>query len=193
MSIFGCGNGGYLLRAKFVADEVCGVELEATVRDALLEEGISCHATIEEIATVDVVTMFHVLEHIEHPIPLLREIAGHLSAGGQIIVEVPNADDALLSLYGCNSFADFTYWKCHIYLYSMDTLRQLAYKAELQIRFMRQIQRYPLSNHLYWLSKGKSGGHFAWSFLDDAGINEQYGSLLARLGIADTIIAGFSI
>ena len=187
---FGCGDGGYLHRAKTVAHKVCGVELETAVREALKEEGIPCYKSIKETGTVDVVTMFHVLEHIDNPVPLLKEIAGHLSDGGQIIVEVPNADDALLSLYKCEAFADFTYWKCHTYLYTIDTLRRLAKKAGLGIRFMRQVQRYPLSNHLHWLAKGKPGGHFAWSFLDDMELSETYGNRLAELGIADTIICG---
>jgi len=62
-----------------------------------------------------------------------------------------------------------TYWKCHIYLYTMDTLRLLATKAGLQVKFMRQVQRYPLENHLYWLSQGKPGGHFKWSFMEMMG------------------------
>ena len=189
---FGCGDGGYILRAQKSAREVAGVELETSVREALQREGIVCYDSVEEYGEVDVVTMFHVLEHIDAPISLLKDIARHLSAGGQIVVEVPNAEDALLSLYGCEDFADFTYWKCHIYLYTEDTLRRLAKKAGLRVRFMQQVQRYPLSNHLHWLSKGRPGGHFVWSFLDEGRLSECYGNKLAKLGIADTIIAGFS-
>lgn len=123
---FGCGDGGYILRAQKSASEVAGVELEISVRETLQKEGIVCYDNIGECGEVDVVTMFHVLEHIDTPIPLLKEIAEHLSPEGQIIAEVPNADDALLSLYGCEDFADFTYWRCHIYLYTEDTLRRLA-------------------------------------------------------------------
>lgn len=190
---FGCGDGGYLLRARKSARWVAGIELENSVREALRQEGIDCYDNIEAFGKVDVVTMFYVLEHIENPISLLQKISEHLTPDGQIIVEVPNAEDALLSLYQCEAFANFTYWKCHIYLYTVETLRMLVKRARLQIRFIRQIQRYPLSNHLYWLSKGKPGGHAQWSFMDDNGANEQYGNLLARLGIADTIIAGFTV
>lgn len=187
---FGCGDGGYLLRAKAVANEVCGVELEASVREALQTEGVNCYERIAEAGQVDVVTMFHVLEHLPEPILLLDEIMEHVAPDGMLIVEVPNADDALLSLYQCEAFADFTYWKCHIYLYTMDTLRLLAKKAGLQVKFMCQVQRYPLENHLYWLSQGKPGGHFRWSFMENDALNRQFGVMLANLGIADTIICG---
>ncbi len=136
------------------------------------------------------VTMFHVLEHLPDPISLLHEIVDHMEPDGMFIVEVPNADDALLSLYQCDAFADFTYWKCHIYLYTMDTLRLLAKKAGLHVKFMRQVQRYSLENHLYWLSHGKPGGHFKWGFFSDDNMNRQYGERLSSLGIADTIVCG---
>ena len=48
-----------------------------------------------------------------------------LSDNGQIIVEVPNADDALLTLYECEPFSHFTYWSCHLFLYTAKTLQML--------------------------------------------------------------------
>ncbi len=187
---FGCGDGGYLLRAKAAASDAIGVELEKTVREALQADGITCYERIKDAGEVDIVTMFHVLEHLPEPVGMLQEIAEHISPEGMLIVEVPNADDALLSLYKCEAFANFTYWKCHIYLYTMDTLRLLAKKAGLQVRFMRQVQRYPLENHLYWLSKGTLGGHFKWGFMANDALNQQYEMTLANLGIADTIVCG---
>lgn len=187
---FGCGDGGYLLKAKAVAREAVGVELEKTVREALQVEGLTCYEHVKDAGEVDIVTMFHVLEHLPEPVEMLQEIAEHISPEGMLIVEVPNADDALLSLYKCKAFADFTYWKCHIYLYTMDTMRLLAKKTGLQVKFMRQVQRYPLENHLYWLSRKKPGGHFKWGFMRNDALNRQYEAMLANLGIADTIVCG---
>ena len=186
---FGCGDGGYLQRAKMVANEVCGVEMEVVVRKALQAEHFRCYESVAEVGQVDVVTMFHVLEHLPNPIEVLNEIMEHVAPDGMVIVEVPNANDALLSLYHCDAFSDFTYWKCHLYLYTMDTLRQLVKKAGLRIKFMQQVQRYPLANHLYWLSKGKPGGHMKWAILNEKNLDKDYGDKLAKLGIADTIIA----
>ncbi len=117
----------------------------------------------------------------------------HLNKDGLILVEVPNADDALLSLYNSDSFADFTYWHCHVYLYNNETLKRLVKKAGLRVKFIQQIQRYTLSNHLYWLSNGKPGGHQKWAFMKDAQMDKQYGDLLAKLGIADTIMAALCV
>lgn len=61
--------------------------------------------------------------------------------------------------------------------------------ASLRPIFIEQIQRYPLANHLYWLTHGKPGGHVNWKALTDENLDKAYGNKLARLGIADTIMA----
>ncbi|KAA6226001.1 class I SAM-dependent methyltransferase, partial [Campylobacter sp. LR196d] len=40
-----------------------------------------------------------------------------------------------------------------MYLYSPHTLKMLGIKAGLKVEFVKCIQRYPLSNTLYWLYK----------------------------------------
>lgn len=104
---------------------------------------------------------------------------------------MPNANDALLNLYKNRAFADFTYWQCHLFLYNNHTLRLLADRCGMKVRFIKQTQRYPLSNHLYWLANNKPGGHYKWSFLETESMDRQYGDMLANLGMADTVIAVF--
>ena len=64
----------------------------------------------------------------------------------------------------------------------------MAKKAKLKVKWIKYIQRHPLSNHLYWLSKGKPAGHKVWNFLDNISLNKKYEIQLAELGITDTII-----
>ena len=84
--------------------------------------------------------------------------------GGQIIVEVPNADDVLLTLYNNSPFSHFTYWSCHLFLYIAKTLQMLFDQMSLKVNYLKQIQRYPLSNHLLWLANAKPGGHQKMAF-----------------------------
>lgn len=155
------------------------------------KDGIECFSFPEELndKKFDVITMFHVLEHLKNPIEILQSLATLLDENGRIVIEVPNADDALLSLYKNTAFADFTYWMCHLYLYNNTTLRTLIEKAGMKLEFMQQVQRYPLSNHLMWLSCGKPGGHQKWAALSDCELDKNYGAKLSQLGIADTIVA----
>ena len=191
---FGAGAGGFIKLCKECAKEIYGIELEKMMQDVIINEGVPCFSTASELKQnlpekrFDIITLFHVLEHLQKPVEILQSLAELLNDNGKMIIEVPNADDALLSIYRCNSFANFTYWMCHLYLYSNQTLKALIEKAGLKISFIQQIQRYPLSNHLYWLSNKKPGGHSVWGMLSDDNLDKAYGDKLAKLGIADTIV-----
>lgn len=114
------------------------------------------------------------------------EIKKYLNPDGVLIIEVPNADDALITLYECEAFKNFTYWSCHVFLYNAFTLDKITSKAGFSNKYVKQIQRYPLSNHLYWLSKGKPGGHKEWRLLTSE--STEYEKILAAVGKCDTIM-----
>ncbi len=137
--------------------------------------------------------MFHVLEHIPDPKSILSELSEMLAGDGQIIVEVPNADDALLTLYNNSPFSQFTYWSCHLFLYTVKTLQMLFDQINLKVNYIKQIQRYPLSNHLYWLANGRSGGHLKWHFLDSPELHASYEKQLGTIEKCDTIMASVSM
>ncbi len=190
---FGCGNGGFLKRANKVAHMAVGVELEKQLQPFFIQERLSVFQSIEAVSdSFDVITLFHVLEHIPDPLNILAALSGKLAVNGQLIIEVPNATDALLGLYLSEEFAQFTYWSCHLFLFSSSTLARLAHKAGLKINYIKQVQRYPLSNHLHWLAKGKPGGHCVWNFLDSPELRTAYETSLASIGACDTILASLS-
>ena len=97
----------------------------------------------------------------------------------------------MLKFYNNDGFSNF-YWSCHLYLFNPSTLKILLNKAGLKINYIQQIQRYPLSNHLYWLSKNKHGGHLIWSFLDSDVLSLEYKNRLASIGMCDTLIVNAS-
>lgn len=188
---FGCGAGGFLAKIKSYVKECIGLEKDKNLVKTVSDNfGIKVYTNIGDIKKkFDIITLFHVLEHIKDPRALLKKVAGLLKAKGEIIVEVPNANDALLTLYDSKAFSEFTYWSCHLYTFNTATLRKLIESSGLVIEYMKLIQRYPLSNHLYWLSKGKAGGHKEWEFLNSKRLHVTYETLLAKHGMCDTIIA----
>lgn len=189
---FGCGAGGFLKLAKKVAARAVGIEPEMALKQHFLKEEIEVFASIDDAPdSFDVITLFHVLEHIPDPRTMLKRLSEKLRKGGQLIIEVPNADDALLNLYNCVPFSNFTYWSCHLFLFTPSTLSKLAEQADLKAHYIKQIQRYPLSNHLHWLSKGMPGGHMGWSFLDSPELHAAYEKQLACIGTCDTILGSF--
>ena len=132
------------------------------------------------------------LEHLADPVQILTKLSAKLNKDGKIIIEVPNANDALLTLYKSKPFSEFTYWSCHLYLFTERNLLNLAQKGGLKADYIKQIQRYSLANHLYWLSMGKPNGHKKWCFIDSNKLNRAYEAQLASLGFCDTLMACFS-
>lgn len=186
---FGCGAGGFLQRAKNLAIDVTGIELESRVRKYWAGK-LNIVPNLGAAGTgYDFITAFHVIEHLPDPRSMLTDLSKLLRPGGRMIVEVPSSEDALLSLYDCDAFQRFTYWSQHLYLFNSKTLEMLSRQAGLRVVALQHYQRYPLSNHLYWLSRGKPSGHELWAFLDTPELTGAYASTLAALGKTDTLIA----
>jgi len=186
---FGCGAAGFLRKAMTRASEIAGVEPEQRVHD-FWDDSIPLYTSLEDVGgNYDLITAFHVVEHLPDPRAILVALAEHLKDNGRIVIEVPNSEDALLTLYENDAFQRFTYWSQHLFYFNADTLRKLANQAGLRITSIKQFQRYPISNHMHWLSKNKPGGHKKWSFLDTPSLVEAYAASLASIGKCDTLIA----
>lgn len=192
---FGCGAGGFLLKARSLAATVQGVELENRLKSHFQEHNLAVFSNLSEIPRdkkYNIITLFHVLEHLPDPKLILIELSNLMADNGQIIIEVPNADDALLTLYHSEPFSHFTYWSCHLFLFTAKTLSMLVLQSGLKVNYIKQDQRYPLSNHLYWLAKGKPGGHMYWHFLDTPDLHNAYEKQLAAIGKCDTLVMSIS-
>lgn len=187
---FGCGAAGFVFKAKSLASEVAGVEPEYRVRE-YWGDTITLYGSLEDAGyDYDLITAFHVIEHLPDPRVMLKKMAARLKQdGGRLVIEVPSSEDALLTLYDSNAFQRFTYWSQHLFLFNIDTLRRLSVQAGLRAVSIQQFQRYPLSNHLFWLSRGLPGGHKHWSFFNTEALNEAYAAALASAGKCDTVIA----
>jgi len=196
---FGCGAGGFLLKAmSLTALPIAGVELDKSLREKLLSQKIrdlSIVSKLEDLGNdkYDIITMFHVLEHLADPQKILTQLKQKLNKNGQLVIEVPNSGDALLSLYNSKSFSNFTYWKCHLYIYNENNLRKMLEDLGFKVNYINQVQRYPLSNHLFWLTNNKPGGHEAWDFLDTPALTKAYETSLAQANRCDTLFASVSI
>ncbi len=189
---FGCGTGGVLKHVSAYAKRTAGVEIEKKVVDNLKKNYGSVFQVEDDIdkynESFDVISMFHVIEHLTDPMELLEKIKKHLKPGGEFIIETPNADDALISLYNCDAFKKFTFWSCHVVLYNSKSLETLLKNAGFKIKWSKQVQRYPISNHLYWLCNGKPGGQNVWNFLNSDIASMEYARMLEEKGICDTLM-----
>jgi len=187
----GCGDGGFLKNIKPFVRACAGIESSKYLRQHIIENHkIQVFPNIEEFhgSNIDIMTLFHVIEHFKDPITFLKKLDKHLVKDGLIYLETPNANDALLTLYNCKAFKDWTFWGCHLFLFTENTLRTTIEKAGYKC-VIKQIQRYPLSNHLHWLVKGLPNGHNIWDYFNSNSLNESYEATLSNLGKCDTLVA----
>src|SRR5262249_57635236 len=92
----GCGSGGALGVAQALGWRVAGIEMDDAA--AALARRFTSELHVGDIMTAsfapgcfDVVTAFHVLEHVPDPIAAAERMLEWLAPGGLLILEVPNA------------------------------------------------------------------------------------------------------
>lgn len=188
---FGTGEAHILDMLAPRARSAAGVEPNAAQRAWASSRGHTIHATIDDLGETryDVITLFHVLEHLPDPVGMLLRLRNHLTPGGRLLIEVPHARDALLTLYDCEPFRRFTLWSEHLVLHTRDSLRAVLAAAGFGAVVVHGLQRYPLANHLHWLARSKPGGHQVWHFLSNAGLAGGYEAALQSLDATDTLVA----
>ncbi|NNL86433.1 MAG: class I SAM-dependent methyltransferase [Myxococcales bacterium] len=182
---------GYFLEEASRCEAVhsaTGVELDDRQRHYARSQGLRCVRELEELgeARFDLIVLFHVLEHIGQPVDFLRELRARLRAGGAIVVEVPNVEDALLSVYKIEAFRRFYWHPAHRVYFSKDTLSETARRAGLTA-VVDPLQRYSLSNHLHWATRGAPGGERWLTHMIDADTERSYTRDLCRAFVCDTL------
>ena len=191
---FGSGLGTFCVAAKKYVNSITAFDLDRQAENYYKSNGIAFHNDINKLKEkkFDCIVMFHVLEHLKNPIETLVELKGFLNDIGSIYIEVPNAYDALLHTYCIPEFEKFNSYSGHLFSFTQDNLKKIAKNAGLNCEFVEQIQRYPLSNHMYWLQKGLPQGQTKYDFLDCDSVNFAYESSLSKIGACDTLFAKFT-
>ena len=188
---FGCGEGTFLVDIKKRADRVAGVEIENAYVNRLHEDGIECFRNLAETSEkFDTIFCFHTLEHLSKPIDILCQLKEHLTDGGCLVIEVPHANDFLLRYLNNEQFKKFTLWSQHLILHTRMSLMVFLQKAGFEKIIVQGKQRYKVSNHLYWLSNEKPGGHKTLlSAIDTDELTKSYENSLKMIDATDTLVA----
>ncbi|MBP1999897.1 2-polyprenyl-3-methyl-5-hydroxy-6-metoxy-1,4-benzoquinol methylase [Paenibacillus shirakamiensis] len=150
----GSGTGEFMYAAKQAGWSVTGIEpsplSQAYVKSKYdidlipsisnLTENVSLISQMEEGNTqYDVIVFWHVLEHIDEPLPFLSDMRSKLNRSGKMYVSVPNQHSFINEVLGTSSplytEAD------HLYHYSVANLYSLFTQADLHIDtiFTRQL------------------------------------------------------
>ncbi len=103
----GCGDGGFLRVARALGYEGIGLEFDPAAAAVARAQGFTVHeGVLEEVpiapASVDQVTLRHVVEHLHEPVAVLSRLCGALKPGGRIWLQTPNVDSRGARRYGAD-------------------------------------------------------------------------------------------
>jgi hypothetical protein len=114
----------------------------------------------------------------------------YINFGGNLIIEVPHANDFLLKNLQVEEFKEFTLWSQHLVLHTKKSLNNfLTYSGYKDIEIFG-IQRYSIANHLGWLMNKKPGGHMSeLANIETPELIEEYQNALKKADATDTLIA----
>ena len=188
---FGCGRGGFLRNVKN-AKSINGIELRKECIDYIQNniKKINISNNINSFSKkFDVITLFHVLEHIPYQISTLKLLKSKLKNKGKIIIEVPHAEDFLILQNELKEFKNFTFWSEHLILHTYKSLETVLLNSGFKKIKINFFQRYNFSNHLGWFLRRKPGGHEIYNKIISEKLNNSYKENLIRLGKTDTLIA----
>lgn len=189
---FGCGYGGFLSLSKKVTKKLNGVELNTSFQNYFKSKKkyIEIREKIGDFKEkFDVITMFHVLEHLPNQIDVLKNCRNYLKKKGKIIIEVPHAKDFLIDQVDIKEFKNFIFWSEHLVLHTKKSLHTFLKKSGFRNIKIEFCQRYGFTNHLNWILNKKPGGHETLKNLYKKELDLKYKIFLENMEYSDTIIA----
>lgn len=103
----GCGNGGFLMKARDAGWKVVGVDPDVSAVEVAQGQGLDVRMGFvemlnDEVEYFDVVTLSQVIEHVHEPRDLLAAVHGVLKPGGILYLDTPNIQSLGAKLFGAN-------------------------------------------------------------------------------------------
>jgi SAM-dependent methyltransferase len=147
---YGCGTGHFLAQARRTGWQVAGLEPNPRARqDAAARVG----QPIQEAAALatlpagsfDIITLWHVLEHVHALNETLAQLISKLMPGGRLLLAVPNPDSLDAQHYR-QDWAAYDVPR-HLYHFVPATMRQLLARHGLRLT-----QTLPLPLDAYYVS-----------------------------------------
>lgn len=158
----GCGAGSFLDLVKGFAGATVAVEPTQSFHPELSRKGHRVFAygsqvSPEWLGKVDLAVCFSVVEHVEDPLALFREIRALLAPGGRALVSTPNRNDWLLDLLP-QDYASFFYRQVHRWYFDAASLSRLGQAAGFKTVQLFHVHRFDVSNFFLWLRDRRPSG-----------------------------------
>lgn len=131
---FGAGTGDFLQVAKNKGWRVCGVEPNEQARRLAKQKGVDLFPSLTEFKSeqFDVITLWHVLEHIPNLEECLEQLQVLLKPGGVLVIAVPNYKS-----WDAKKYKEF--WAAydvprHLWHFDREAMKDLLPKSFKQIK-----------------------------------------------------------
>jgi len=150
----GCGDGRFLRvleRAGVPRDRLHGLELDARVVERLRADGYRAEcarvetSTLVEAGSLDLITMFHVIEHVDRPSRTVAKLADWLRPSGILALETPNRD-ALDARWFSRTYWGGYHFPRHWHLFDTAGVERLLTRVGLE-----PIAAVYQTGHSFWL------------------------------------------
>jgi fatty acid desaturase/SAM-dependent methyltransferase len=150
----GCGDGRYLRaieRLGVPRDQLFGLEVDPRSVEALAAQGYravcerveDCHHLPE--GGMDLITMFHVIEHVDDPRRTVEQIVRWLAPEGILAIETPNLDSLDARLFRRGLWGGFHFPR-HWNLFTAKSLTDLLADCGLEVLAVRY-----QTGHSFWM------------------------------------------
>jgi 2-polyprenyl-3-methyl-5-hydroxy-6-metoxy-1,4-benzoquinol methylase len=146
---YGCGSGFFLTYLKKQKLEVVGVEpaREKTIstESPIKNDVVTNIKEISKDLKVDIITAWHVIEHVHELIKTLKQLRKRLKPGGHMFIALPNP-------YSFDALYYKEYWAGydvprHLYHFDKDTIKALSKKLKMKL-----VHVYPMIFDSYYVS-----------------------------------------
>jgi SAM-dependent methyltransferase len=187
----GCGAGSFLDLVKGYAAVTVAIEPTKAYHGVLESKGHQVFSYGSDAARawagkIDFAVCFSVIEHVEDPLGLLRQIHALLAPGGKALISTPNRNDWLLELLP-NEYASFFYRQVHRWYFDDKSLAAVARRAGFSEARPFFVHRFDISNFLLWLRDRRPSG--LGKVAAAPGLNTAFRQSLIDTGRADYLYA----
>lgn len=137
----GCGTGYFLKEASNQNWRTTGIEPNSVAREIAQNKKIKVLGTIDEIKKdkkFDVITLFHVLEHIHDLRKTGKKLIRHLKQFGTIIIAVPNIKSFDANFYNTN-WAAYDVPR-HLYHFDIESMEKFAEEIDMKIEQIKPMK-----------------------------------------------------
>lgn len=129
----GAGTGDFLKEANKAGWRISGIEPNPKARELAAKKGIQLKPSLENLTQekYDVITLWHVLEHLPNLPQQIQNISALLKSGGKLIIAVPNFKSFDAQHYGA-------FWAAydvprHLYHFSQNSINRLFSKYDYSL------------------------------------------------------------